>query len=280
MPPLYPRMRERPPEILVNRDSPLYKSARGIYIPEQNTHILKDNTRGVNAVPVELSNFVVWSHVLKRFVLSFPGSPSRIPLGFTGIGYLLGRPCCLVCWVRTLISPTTRQAVVADWNSSGGGESTRLEFSGHIMPSGTVGGTLASAGGGTPPVYMTGVSQGRWYHVVMQATSASNVELYVDGRFIMNVTQSSGNGGNTATLGRGGDYAGLYFTGELTDLLLLRGVYLSPAECEQIADPSNVDLRVGGVPLILPPRRRFWPVVSEQGMPKMVPWHLFQQVSA
>jgi len=47
-----------------------------------------------------------------------------------------------------------------------------------------------------------------------------------------------------------------------------------------VQDPSNVDLRVGGVPLILPPRRRFWPVVSEQAIPKMVPWHLFQQVSA
>lgn len=48
----------------------------------------------------------------------------------------------------------------------------------------------------------------------------------------------------------------------------------------ELADPSNVDLRVGGVPLILPPRRRYWPVVSEQALPKMVPWHLFQQVGA
>jgi len=55
---------------------------------------------------------------------------------------------------------------------------------------------------------------------------------------------------------------------------------LFPAEIAALADPSNVDLRVGGIPLILPPRRRFWPVVSEQAIPKMVPWHLFQQVSA
>jgi len=53
-----------------------------------------------------------------------------------------------------------------------------------------------------------------------------------------------------------------------------------PAIVWSFADPSNVDLRIDGIPLILPPRRRFWPVVSEQAIPKMVPWHLFQQVSA
>jgi len=51
-----------------------------------------------------------------------------------------------------------------------------------------------------------------------------------------------------------------------------------PAIVWSFADPSNVDLRIDGIPLILPPRRRFWPVVSEQAIPKMVPWHLFQHI--
>ena len=40
------------------------------------------------------------------------------------------------------------------------------------------------------------------------------------------------------------------------------------------------DLVRSGFPALLNRRPRFWPVVSEQAIPKMVPWHLFQQVSA
>jgi len=42
---------------------------------------------------------------------------------------------------------------------------------------------------------------------------------------------------------------------------------LSEAEIAALADLSNVDLRVGGVPLILPPRRRFWPVAVAEAPP-------------
>ena len=42
---------------------------------------------------------------------------------------------------------------------------------------------------------------------------------------------------------------------------------LTQDDAKNLADPSNVDLRVGGVPLILPPRRRVWPVAVAEAPP-------------
>lgn len=50
-------------------------------------------------------------------------------------------------------------------------------------------------------------------------------------------------------------YAGYGHVGWLHDVLIHSRV-LSDAEVAALADPVNVDLRVGGVPLVLPPRRR------------------------
>ena len=67
------------------------------------------------------------------------------------------------------------------------------------------------------------------------------------------------------------------FGGSVVDVIAADAAF-SNSEISQMADPFNVDLRIGGIPLILPPRRRYWPVVSETAIPKFVPWHLFQQV--
>jgi len=51
------------------------------------------------------------------------------------------------------------------------------------------------------------------------------------------------------------------WNGFLTDIMLWSRC-LTESEIAALADPSNVDLRVGGVPLILPPRRRFFASVE------------------
>jgi hypothetical protein len=47
--------------------------------------------------------------------------------------------------------------------------------------------------------------------------------------------------------------------GSIADPMMFERV-LSPAEVRAIADPGNTDLRVGGIPLILPKARRLWGV--------------------
>jgi len=61
----------------------------------------------------------------------------------------------------------------------------------------------------------------------------------------------------------------LKWWGELSDPCIWRA-RLGQSELSALADPSNVDLRVGGIPAILPPARRWWPVaVAEEGP---TPW--------
>ena len=53
---------------------------------------------------------------------------------------------------------------------------------------------------------------------------------------------------------------------------------LSDAEVRSIADPSNVDLRVGDVPLIIPQRPRLWGVaIAVDSVQHRTPWHLLIQ---
>jgi len=56
------------------------------------------------------------------------------------------------------------------------------------------------------------------------------------------------------------------YEGWLADVLIWN-VVLPDTIGYELADPSNVDLRVGNVPLILPPRRRFWPVAVAEAPP-------------
>jgi len=129
----------------------------------------------------------------------------------------------------------------------------------------------------------TTITANRWYHGALVFRRAAVAELYLNAK--LDGSRDVSNMGDwthqkQAILGNydPGSYT-QNFGGIIADPMLWQRA-LTPSEISALADPSNVDLRVGGVPLILPPRRRVWPVVSEQAIPKMVPWHLFQQVSA
>jgi hypothetical protein len=120
--------------------------------------------------------------------------------------------------------------------------------------------------------------------VYRNTKTASGFTAYLNGKEDMPpVSQSNYFVGDYAytdricVAGVNGSSNGIVANGWITDCMWFRRV-LSPSEIEQLADPANVDLRIGNVPLILSPRRRFWPVVA-QGAPSAgkVPWHLLVQ---
>jgi hypothetical protein len=105
------------------------------------------------------------------------------------------------------------------------------------------------------------LNDGNW-HFVAITRKASQIYLYTD--FAAPYSVSWGGTSNFTdsiytNIGSGwylnSDYN---FDGNLADPLAWERD-LSPSELYSLADPSNVDLRIGGVPLIQPVRR-FWPV--------------------
>ncbi len=95
-----------------------------------------------------------------------------------------------------------------------------------------------------------------WNHA-LAIHSSSGAQIYLNSDIVAQTRSSNGQHIMITGIHFGRDNNS--FHGYLTDHALWARI-LSNNEILALADPSNVDLRVGGVPLILPPRRRIWPV--------------------
>jgi len=271
---LYPRMRERPPEFRVNPESPLYNglviaglggagSIGSNWYPDASPY--KAHGTLYNMDP---NTDWVWVPELSRFALDFDGSNDyvTVPRGshdWTGT-------VTVACWYFPRVT----------WNGCTFGFNYDREFDCRLMYGNTAWYQSNGAGGYNEYTFPA-TSLNAWGHnCIFRDSAAKQIKKYNNGNPVgsaaiyTNTPYSS-----TYPFYIGRRHTGVHENAIISDLCVWLRV-LFPAEIAALADPSNVDLRVGGVPLILPPRRRFWPVVSEQAIPKMVPWHLFQQVSA
>lgn len=98
-----------------------------------------------------------------------------------------------------------------------------------------------------------------WWHVVCKVKKSTGVaQLWLNGVSQGTKTDTATSVGGTSILAIGRRASGSYlFDGRTADCLSFNRA-LSPSEISQLADPSNVDLRIGGVPLILPLWRRVY----------------------
>jgi hypothetical protein len=140
-------------------------------------------------------------------------------------------------WSRT--STTGRQTICGDWSSSATSNSFWFGFGGYLVADGDFGAGFAGAA-----VLDTNFaySQGRWY-------------------------DAWGDAGTNMTVGRGGDYDGLYLTGDVADFHIynrasaaseIRDIYLNGRKLYQRDLPGN-PINIGEAP----------PAISP------TPWHLF-----
>jgi len=107
------------------------------------------------------------------------------------------------------------------------------------------------------------ISDTNW-HSVYGVWDGTIMRLYLDGAQCTNTLVNSTPPSTQAfafAVGKLGTYKYSYFQGLISDPIIAARGY-SRDEISALADPSNVDLRVGGVPLILPPRRRFFASVE------------------
>lgn len=163
---------------------------------------------------------------------SFDGSTNYVDSSVIGgISNLLGTTFTITLWVMTTI-PSTRQAILADWNSSGAIQSLNIEFGGFGQPSGHI--EVGTAFGGTPVYIDSGVvaTAGVWYHIGVTITP-NNANIYVNG--ILRGTSAWGTlqSGSNFAIGRAGGDSILFLQGGVALPLFWQRV-LSAAEIQQL----------------------------------------------
>ena len=275
---LYPRMRERPSEFRINYDAPL---ADGLVFAGLGGHGCVGSMVYPDSSVYNRRNKLVnlgadswnWVSELRRWAIDFPGiNGNRIDiLGTEGIAN---------GWTTITLAAWEYHPDVKD-----GSANPKIIGNGFTSPISLFGGAYGSElflYVNNAHIVDAPIRRGKWWHVVGML-DGSYARVYTNGTEKNSTAFTAQLNSTTSPFALGDVPLGVGairpWLGLLTDGMIWSRA-LTATEVAALADPNNVDLRVGGVPLILPPRRRFWPVVSEQAIPKMVPWHLFQQVSA
>jgi len=276
---LYPRMRERPPEFTLNAASHLFNGLQFVLAPDTSAQVDRSSWRLPAMIRGTLSPKLIWWQSLSRYAYEFAGNvvncfgfgkPER--LYFDNVSFSIA----VWAYKRTISGDYGRiltNLEALDSPYPGIFVATRsTDFHFYLGDRNGVKGRLVLSG--TAPDYST-------HHYCGVFRRVYTITGYVDGA-VAGMTSLPEIGAIThnreVCIGNfDPGWANQNWNGFLTDIMLWSRC-LTESEIAALADPSNVDLRVGNVPLILPPRRRFWPVVSEQAIPKMVPWHLFQHI--
>ena len=250
---LYPRMRERPPEYRFNRDSPLFSELRAFYTADPAESIIRNHATG-NRVPLWVfynGPYYSWSSELNRPVLDFRTTTYTQPSGYIE---------------RQLYVPSGSGYSIAAWaypRTGIGFRSTVLLYSGVCVLEHYPTGYMQFRITVSPfPIADAPLSLNEWQHFV-GTCSHTFVRIWKNGVFIAEtaITVSPSVTYADASIGTASTGTAYGWCGQLADI----GFWsrpLSAGEIAVLADPSNVDLRVGGVPLILPPRRRLFPSVE------------------
>ena len=289
MPPLYPKMRERPQEFRINYGAPL---AEGLVFAGLGGHgcvgsmVYPDSSLYANhgtLTNMDAATAFIWDDKLRRLVLTFDRTRSQYVIStYRSVGVIHS----IVFWLwqtETAIAGGRSKGAILWRDGSGIGACMSWfqpemndDYECYFMNiDGTRNSYVSVRGTGTQPR--------TWHHYVFVANAGQKATNYRDGVYYSGSDYGPSTSGTRreGVLWKLGDSQSRtrFMDGFMADILCFSSK-LTQDDAKNLADPSNVDLRVGGIPLILPPRRRFWPVVSEQAIPKMVPWHLFQQVSA
>lgn len=248
------RPSQRPDAFRLDRGAPLSRGMLGAWLGQhagaslyhdagEHRHGTLTGFTGAGNTPADRWAF---SSTLGRRSLTFDGSGTYVP---SLLPALTSTPAVTVAaWVNATSVAATRYAI-SDYNfgticTVGLAVNSAAKWIANVFDSVAVTGPTATAG--------------RWTHLAMTRGSLSastSVTLWVDG-VAYTGTAGTAVGGDTFTVGRPGGLASFYWSGQIADPAAWSRV-LSPAEITALADPANVDLRVGGVPLVRPIRRFF-----------------------
>jgi hypothetical protein len=252
--PYYPKLRERSPNFRINAGSPLYNGLVFAGLGQhygstccqdespQKNHGTLTGYAGTGNTPADKW---VFDGTLRRWGLTLGGT-NTVPLaagGFSSAG-----DYSISVWWRYMLSD--HWSALITFNNAGliceglGGDNSL--------------GLMEPSGNGTDHYTDVPLVVGGLYHI-LGTRSGTTYKLYLNGKSMTLGGMDAGYAlGGIYRLG--GGYAAQHANGTLFDPLVWNRIR-GPNEVAALADPGNVDLRVGGVPLILP-LRRCWPVRS------------------
>jgi len=191
----------------------------------------------------------LWVPALGRWALDFDGSDDYVIAGATtGLRGIARNGWTIACWAK--------------WRSGTFETSISLGDSGAVPD-----GAILVNRNGTIQAYQSDVFRDSgvatpttWVHLALTRVSSTLGTLYINGvAYSANPTTTST---DVMDLRMGRSAGGTTYA----DILATDGCawnrVLAPSKISALADPSNAMLSVGGVPLLLPPRRRLWPVAA------------------
>ena len=145
------------------------------------------------------------------WAIDFDGTNDYIPVSTGNWASLVSPSLLLTISVWVLFRSTSRQSLFADWSSSGGQESLRLEMSGYNITPGHFGGNILRTGAQSPIITPTAVPVNQWHHFVVQRTP-SGERLFWNGATAASNSSAVNSGwlNHTAAIGRAGDYPAFY----------------------------------------------------------------------
>lgn len=251
---LYPKLRERPAYFRLNQNSPLYDGLVFAGLGDQRCiggMDYWDSSPYCNMgklTNMDAATDWVWVPELSRFALDFDGLDDyvAVPRGthdWTGT-------VTVACWYFPRVT----------YNGCTFGFNYDREFDCRLLYSSTYW-YQSNGAGGYDAYRFPATSLNAWGHnCIFRDSATKQIKKYNNGNPVGSAaTYTNTPYSSTYPFYIGRRYSGVYENAIISDLCVWLRV-LFPAEIAALADPSNVDLRVSGVPLILPPRRRMWPV--------------------
>lgn len=246
-------MLQRPPNFLINYQSSL---ANGLVFAglgkHPSTNLYADSSGFGNSgllTNMTPASDWIWIPELGRWGLSFGGSTQHVVALQSIITYT---PLTIAAWGYTTLDGTSQDVCAVSNTADGHGWRINLGMNAAGDPLRAI-----TRDSGTRIATVGTITVNRWFHAAATFASSANRVAWLNG------VSGSAETTNTAPNGINSIHIGSHYgtnavlTGRVADVLVWNTV-LSAAQIQQLADPSNAMLSG----LILPPRRRWWPVVS------------------
>jgi len=251
---LYPRMTERPPNFRLNPASPLAQGLvffGGGLVPG-GSRMYDGSVYGNHGTLINMDPQTdwVWVPELRRWAMTFEGIDEHV-MAPNSTHYNFTSDFTCAAWAHPSSTVANRRLVYRYTNRERGYYLTQNDTDSGQWTFAIFADTIQTIDSDAPPT-------GDWQHIV-GVRHSGQMRIYVDGQQQTDTASCAGSITGTRPLYVGCDYLIKHeFVGDIAEPVLFSRS-LTPSEIAALADPGNVDLRVGGVPLILPPRRRIFP---------------------
>lgn len=255
---------ERPEYFRINPDWPLAESCvfaglgrfpGGLRYDDAMESLWGNGNHGTltnMAIPATATSGWQWDNHLRRMVLAYDGSSDYVLVPYSAIAL----PYTVIAWMKI----NTAANKVAWWRGKQGTGATAWDAEYLSITSGYKV-TVSSVHNN---VFKTATSVGYfdvgvWVNTMSIFGSTTDRRIVFKGVVAQNTEESIPEGMNLCNIGCDSSYSGVpenFFPGSLADQIVLLGDWSVYADA--FADPSNVDLRINGIPGILPVWQRVY----------------------